>query len=210
MEKAAFFDIYKQGNPANFQFHFAPMHVGKGYDTDFYDISTFPAYDGFTILPTLLYPKSRGYVGLKSNDPFAAPLVQPNFFQEKEDLDQLVRGCKVALDVINQPVLKAHVKEIIAPLDWSSDEAITQHIKKSLETVYHPVGTCKMGNDDMAVVDSELRVHGISNLRVVDASIMPKIVAGNTNAPTYMIAEKAADMILGKTIVDTKQKTQIA
>jgi len=198
LEAVAFFDIYKQGNPANFQFHFAPIHLGKGYDGDLYDISTFPTTDGMTILPTLLHPKSRGYVGLSSNNPLAAPIIQPNFFQVKEDLDQMVEGCKVALEVMNQAALKTYIKEIVAPLDWRSDEAIALHVKKGCETVYHPVGTCKMGQDEMAVVDNELRVHGIDNLRVVDASIMPKIVTGNTNAAVYMIAEKAADIILGK------------
>ncbi|MEM7371942.1 MAG: GMC family oxidoreductase N-terminal domain-containing protein [Bacteroidota bacterium] len=210
LEAVAFFDIYNQGNPANFQFHFTPMHIGKGYDTDLYDLATFPTHDGFTIMPTLLYPESRGYVGLRSNDPFEAPVVQPNFLEKKEDLNQLVRGGKVALDVMNQSKLKPLIKEIIAPLDWSSDEAIARHIKHACETVYHPVGTCKMGQDEMAVVDSELSVHGIDNLRVVDASIMPKIVAGNTNAPTYMIAEKAADMILGTTLRRENQKEGVA
>ena len=158
-----------------------------------------------TILPTLLHPKSRGYVGLSSNNPLAAPIIQPNFFQVKEDLDQMVEGCKVALEVMNQAALKTYIKEIVAPLDWRSDEAIALHVKKGCETVYHPVGTCKMGNDEMAVVDKELRVHGIEHLRVVDASIMPKIVTGNTNAPVYMIAEKAADMILGKSLERAKQ-----
>ena len=94
--------------------------------------------------------------------------------------------------------MKKHIKEIVAPLD-TTDEGIIDHILKSVETVYHPVGTCKMGDDEFAVVDSELRVHGVANLRVADASIIPKIVSGNTNAACFMIAEKAAHDILKST-----------
>lgn len=210
LESVAFIDIHEEGNPANFQFHFAPMHVGEGYDYDMYDLSTYPTHDGFTILPTLLHPKSRGFVKLRSNDPLADPIIQPNFLAEKEDMDQLVTGVKKALDIYKQKAFEPYIEKINAPLDTSSDEAIKTHIRKGVETVYHPVGTCKMGNDDMAVVDNQLRVHGVTNLRVVDASIMPNIVTGNTNAPVYMIAEKAADMILGKSLIMKKKKQEVS
>lgn len=209
LESVAFVDIHGAGNPANFQFHFAPMHVGEGYDYDMYDISTYPTKDGFTVLPTLLHPKSRGYVQLKSSDPLADPVIQPNFLKEKEDLEQLVKGVKMALKIINQSAFDPLREKINAPMDASSDESLKEHIRNAVETVYHPVGTCKMGNDDMAVVDDQLRVHGVTNLRVVDASIMPKIVTGNTNAAVYMIAEKAADMILGKTPKAKKEEHQV-
>ncbi len=196
LEGLAFFDIYQQGAPANFQLHFSPMWLGKDYNYDLYDTNTYPKVDGFTILPTLLQPKSRGYVTLRSSNPKAAPVIQPNFLTEKEDLDQLVHGVKLVMKILEQTALQRHIKSYGAPADRQSEAAFIQHIKETVETVYHPVGTCKMGNDDMAVVDAELRVHGLQNLRVVDASIMPKIVSGNTNAPVFMIAEKASDMVL--------------
>ncbi|MFK8009257.1 MAG: GMC family oxidoreductase [Saprospiraceae bacterium] len=210
LESVAFVDLEKEGKPVNFQFHFAPIHVGEGYDYDMYNLSTYPTHDGFTILPTLLHPKSRGFVKLKSADPLADPIIQPNFLEEKEDMDQLVIGVKKALEIYEQKAFEPYLEKVNAPIDASSDEAIKAHIRKSVETVYHPIGTCKMGNDNMAVVDNELRVHGVKNLRVVDASIMPKIVTGNTNAAVYMIAEKASDMILGKTLVKKNKKQQVS
>ena len=196
LEGMAFFDIDQKGGKVNFQLHFSPMWVGDQYGYDAYNLNAYPRSDGFSILPTLLHPKSRGTVSLFSADPKAAPIIQPNFLEEKEDLALLVKGGKIVFDIMEQEGLKKHTKENGLPLNRTDDSQLIEHIKKTLETVYHPVGTCKMGNDAMAVVDSNLTVHGIKNLRVVDASIMPKIVSGNTNAPVYMIAEKAAEMIL--------------
>jgi choline dehydrogenase len=196
LEAVAFLKINVAEN-VNFQYHFAPLGVDN-YEVNVHDLKTFSYNDGFTILPSLLKPKSRGYVGLHSSNPFDAPLIQPNFLSEEDDLKTFVVGTKKAIEIAKSNAFAPYRKGEIAMPTNQSEDGIIEHIKKQLETIYHPVGTCKMGSDEMAVVNAQLQVYGIENLRVVDASIMPTIVAGNTNAPVIMIAEKAADMILGK------------
>jgi choline dehydrogenase len=196
LEANAFLKIHTGPDPVDFQFHFAPIHFGNDGKADFYDINTFPHTSGFTILPTLLKPKSVGFVGLHSSNPLDAPLIDPHFLSEEEDIVTLLKGTKKALEIMEAEAFAPYRKEVILPLYRSSDEELILHIKTLLETVYHPIGTCKMGVDEMAVVDNKLRVKGIEGLRVADASIMPRIVAGNTNAACIMIGEKAADLIL--------------
>lgn len=197
LEAVAFLNTLQEDQRVDTQFHFTPIHLGEGYNYDMYDINTFPTKeDGFSILPTLLRPESRGEVRLKSANPAVAPLIAPNFLSADADLQQLIRGGRKAMEIIQQAPFDEFRKTIITPLKHNSDKDWATHIRKSLETVYHPVGTCKMGLDEAAVVDDQLKVHGIAGLRVVDASIMPTIVSGNTNAPVIMIAEKAADMIM--------------
>ena len=191
----AFFDINQKSKNVNFQLHFSPICIKEEYGYDAYDINDYPSYDGFTILPTLLHPKSRGEVTLSSSDPLSSPTIQPNFLSHKDDLDQLVKGGEIAFKLLKDTALSKFIKRNGLPYNRNS-ESLIDHIKKTLETVYHPVGTCKMGKDSLSVVNHKLQVYGISSLRVVDASIMPSIVSGNTNAPVYMIAEKASDMIL--------------
>ncbi len=198
LEAMAFLNIDDPEAAPNFQLHYAPIWVGGNYDYDMYDQNTIPHVDGFTILPTLLHPKSRGFVTIRSSDAMDFPLIQPNFFEDEHDLQSLLKGVKLAMKIIRQPAFKKITTSYGPPFDANTDEELILHIKKTVETVYHPVGTCKMGQDESSVVDHKLKVNGIKNLRVVDASIMPTIVTGNTNAPVYMIAEKAADMILAQ------------
>jgi choline dehydrogenase len=155
--------------------------------------------DGFTFHVCQLRPESRGRVGLKSADPTADPAIFANYLSAEEDRRALREGVKMMRKVAAQPALDPYRSEELFPgKDVESDEQIDAWIRKHAETIYHPVGTCKMGTDEMAVVDAELKVRGIAGLRVVDASVMPTLVGGNTNAPTIMIAEKAADMIRGR------------
>ncbi len=151
---------------------------------------------GYSCHVCLLRPRSRGQVRLASPDPFAPPAIDPNFLAEPDDLARLVRGFKLMRNILAQLALAAHRgTELPASANARSDTQIEQFIRDRADTIYHPVGTCRMGNAALDVVDSQLRVRGVQGLRVVDASIMPSIVSGNTNAPTIMIGEKAADMI---------------
>jgi choline dehydrogenase-like flavoprotein len=151
---------------------------------------------GYSAHVCLLQPRSRGAVSLAGRDPMKLPLVDPNFFGDADDMQRMVRGFKRTREILAQPALaKFGAKELAASSGVRTDAEIEQFIRQYADTIYHPVGTCRMGPGRMDVVDAELRVHGLAGLRVVDASIMPRIVSGNTNAPTVMIAEKAVDLL---------------
>ncbi|XP_037292672.1 glucose dehydrogenase [FAD, quinone] [Manduca sexta] len=158
----------------------------------------------FSVVPLLLRPKSRGYIRLRDSNPYSPPLIYPNYFTEPDDVKVLIEGARIAQALVEQPALKAlnarpnsRRNPGCAKHELMSDEHLECQARHHTFTIYHPVGTCAMGPDDDpgAVVDSRLRVYGIKNLRVVDGSIMPTIVSGNTNAPIIMIAEKASDII---------------
>lgn len=152
---------------------------------------------GYSVHVCVLRPKSTGTVSITSANPFAAPEIDYNFFAEPDDCKVMVDGIHQARRILSAKAFDEYRGEEIHPgSDCQSDEQIIEKVKEKVGLVYHPVGTCKMGIDRMAVVDPQLRVHGLEGLRVVDASIMPRLISGNTNAPTIAIAEKAADLIL--------------
>jgi choline dehydrogenase-like flavoprotein len=152
---------------------------------------------GYSCHVCLLRPRSRGSVTLASADPMAAPLIDPNFLADPDDVARLVRGFKLMREILSQPALARYEpREFASSAAAQTDAQIEQFIREHADTIYHPVGSCRMGTGPTDVVDERLRVRGAQGLRVVDASIMPQVIGGNTNAPTIMIAEKAADMLL--------------
>jgi len=152
---------------------------------------------GYSLHACLLRPKSRGSVSLQSADPLADPIIDLNMLSDADDAKLLVKAVRRVREIMRAPALSKYTGDEIQPgPNCSSDAALDDFIRRKANHVYHPVGTCKMGNDDQAVVDERLRVRGLENLRVVDASIMPTIVSGNTNAPTLMIGERGAEWIL--------------
>ncbi|MBP6546718.1 MAG: GMC family oxidoreductase N-terminal domain-containing protein [Phenylobacterium sp.] len=154
---------------------------------------------GLTIAPCQVRPESRGTIHIKSADPTVYPAIAPNYLSDPLDQEVAVAGLKWARKIAAQPALARYIDhEMLPGPDFSNDEALLGYARMAGSTIYHPVGTCQMGSGPMAVVDAQLRVRGVEGLRVVDASVMPRLVSGNTNAPTIMIAEKAADMLLGR------------
>jgi choline dehydrogenase len=192
LESGAFLKSRPDLESPDLQFHFIAAlmtdHTRKKADRH-----------GFMAHVCQLRPESRGYISIKSNDPFAAPVIQPNYLEAEEDRRALREGTKLAREIFAQESFDPYRgPELMPGAHVMKDDAIDAWIRKTAETIYHPVGSAKMGTDAQSVVDTSLKVYGIEGLRVVDASVMPSLVSGNTNAPTIMIAEKAADMILGR------------
>ena len=172
------------------QFHFAALSA---------ELPGAPLHDfsGFTSSVCQLRPESSGYIEIKSSNPQETPAIHPNYLSADVDCDVAIAGLKVARKIATSPALSNLITDEYMPgTDVRSDEELLEFARASGVTIFHPVGTCKMGTDSTSVVDNRLRVHGVNDLRVVDASIMPVITSGNTNAPAIMIGEKASDMIL--------------
>lgn len=189
VESGGFFDLDGDGRP-DVQFHFMPLIRGETAQKT-------PQLHGVTVQPNLLECRSRGRIALRSTDPADLPRFHGNYLSDPEDVACLLRGVRFARRILKAPSLAKLVAEEILPGEGTPDEdaPLVEHIRATAKTVFHPTSTCRMGNDAGAVVDPKLKLRGFEGLRIADASIMPKIVRGNTNAPTIMIAERAADWI---------------
>ena len=173
----------------NIQFHFFPSFVINHGLVN-------PSSHGYQLHASPNHPKSRGLITLNSSDPYDYPKILFNYLKDEDDLKQTRECVHLARKILSQPKLKKYSGKEVGPgSEKQSDDELNEYIRSNAETAYHPCGTCKMGTDEMAVVNENLKVKGIHNLRVVDASVMPEIPSGNLNAPTLMIAEKASDLI---------------
>ena len=177
--------------PCDLQFHFGQ---GSGIEAG---VASMPK-GGITLNAAFMRPQSRGTVRLQSSDPTVSPLIDPNYWQVPEDRERHIAGLKIAREILRQPALKPFIKaERLPGAGVSTDKELFEYTCANAKTQHHPVGTCMMGTGEMAVVDPELKLHGLDGLRVCDSSVMPVINSSNTNAATIMIAEKAADLIRG-------------
>jgi choline dehydrogenase len=181
-----------EGAPApDVQFHFAPVHIVDEGMSD-------PQAHGVWVSPCVLTPHSRGSVRLASSDPTAKPIVRNEFYSAGDDMQRMIAALRLTLDICGQPALRPYCAEPFNTPDGDSEDAMRAHVARTTFAVYHPVGTCRMGEGADAVLDAQLCVNGVEGLRVVDASVMPVVPRGNTNAPTIAIAERAADLIRGR------------
>jgi choline dehydrogenase-like flavoprotein len=187
-ESGGFARVGANASAPDTQIHFVPLQIIDEGTRD-------PEAHGVWVSPCLLTPHSRGTVRLASNDPAAKPIVHNAFYTAGDDLERMIEGLRLTLDICAQPAMKPYAAEPFNTPDGDGEEALRAHAARTTFAIYHPVGTCRMGEDAAAVVDEQLRVNGLDGLRVVDASVMPAVPRGNTNAPTIAVAERAADLI---------------
>ena len=192
LAEAGGFVRVEDGAPApDVQFHVAPVQIVNEGMSD-------PEAHGVWVSPCLLTEHSRGAVRLASADPTAKPLVHNAFYSHGDDMERMIAGLRRALEICAQPAMAPYCAEPFNVPAGDSQEALRAHAARTTFAIYHPVGTCRMGTDPQAVVDDQLRVNGVEGLRVVDASVMPTVPRGNTNAPTIALAERAAELIAGE------------
>ena len=192
-ESGGFISTTDDPRQSDLQFHFIAT-----IEQDHGNLINTMKHHGYSLRVCDLHPASRGRITLASAKPRDYPIIDPNYLAEPRDIEQMIKAVKIARNIMRAKPLAEHLERPLEPqeADVKDDAAIADYVRRRAETIYHPVGTCRMGHDKSAVVDDRLRVHTLEALRVVDASIMPTIVGGNTNAPTTAIAEKAADMII--------------
>jgi choline dehydrogenase len=187
-EAGGFARVAPDATAPDVQFHVAPVHIVNEGLSD-------PEGHGVWVSPCLLTQHSRGSVRLASNDPTAKPIVHNAFYSVGDDMQRMIAALRLTLDICAQPAIAPYCAEPFTTPDGDSNDALRAHVARTTFAVYHPVGTCRMGQDVDAVVDEQLCVNGFDGLRVVDASVMPVVPRGNTNAPTIALAERAADLI---------------
>jgi choline dehydrogenase len=181
-----------EGGRPDIQLHFVPAQL------DDHGRNRLPGH-GFTVHACTLRPRSRGFIRLRSSRAEDKPCIHANYLDDPYDLDVLLEGVRVSREIVAaRPFDEFRGAEIFPGAEAVDREGLIRFVRRKAETIYHPVGTCRMGTDADAVVDPHLKVRGVEGLRVVDASVMPTLISGNTNAPTIMIAERAADLMLGK------------
>ena len=183
------------------QHHFLPLAVN-------YDGTSPQLCHGYQVHVGPMRPTSRGYIQLRSNNPMEGPKITFNYMETDQDKNEMREGIRLTREILAQPSFKSFAGKELSPGEAvQSDAEIDAFVRKNGESAYHPACSCRMGNDEKSVVNSKGKVHGMENLRIVDASIMPSIVSGNLNAPTIMMAEKIADDIRGKVALAKEDKT---
>jgi choline dehydrogenase-like flavoprotein len=189
-EAGGFARVAADARAPDVQFHAVPLQIIEEGSRD-------PEAHGVWISPCLLTEQSRGTVRLASKDPSAKPIIRNDFYTVGDDMQRMIAAVRLAQEICAQEALRPYCADPYNVPEGDSEEALRAHVARTTFAIYHPVGTCRMGVDESSVVDEQLRVRGLEGLRVIDASVMPAVPRGNTNAPTIALAERAADLLRG-------------